>query len=168
MLETADTQAPAAPAINPAGMLPEDLALINGTQAPANDPLHTPISRLAGPTTQIPAPLTEEEEEARFTKRTIRKALDRAKKDPEIAVGIKWTKYPEKQMEMLVDMMGIDVEDIVAYYISKIDIEALRQKLESEIRLFIEKKFVEAEEEPVEPKDEKPKSAKPKPEKPKK
>lgn len=144
------------------GMLPEDLAIIQSQPAqPANDPLHAPMNQLVN---KAPAniALTEEEEEARFTNRTIKRILDRAKKDPEIAVGIKWTKYPEKQMEMLVDYMGINVEDIVSYYIDKIDLNAIRQKLECEIRLFIEKKFTETEEEPKEakPKEAKPKEAK--------
>ena len=155
-LPVIETQAPAS-AI--AGILPEDMALIQTQPAqPVNDPLHTPIGQLANktPTGHV---LTEEDEEVRFTNRTIKRALDRAKKDPEIAVGIKWNKYPEKQMEMLVDYMGIDVEDIVAYYIDKIDLNTIRQKLECEIRLFIERKFTEAEEEP---KEAKPKEAKPK------
>ena len=48
----------------------------------------------------------------------------------------------------------------VSYYIDKIDLNAIRQKLECEIRLVIEWKFTEAEEEP---KEAKPKEAKPKP-----
>ena len=136
------------------GMLPEDLVAIQGQSAQsANDPLHTPMNQLVNKAPASRA-LTEEEEEARFTSRTIKRTLDRAKKDPEIAVGIKWTKYPEKQMEMLVDYMGIDVEDIVAYYIDKIDLNAIRQKLECEIRLFMERKFTETEEEPNVPKKE--------------
>lgn len=158
-LPVVGTQAPTS-AVQVPGMLPEDMALIQSQQAqPANDPLHTPMNQLVN---KAPAGhvLTEEEEEVRFTNRTIKRTLDRAKKDPEIAVGIKWSKYPEKQMEMLVDYMGIEVEDIVSYYIDKIDLNAIRQKLECEIRLFIEKKFTEAEDEPkeVKPKEVKPKS----------
>lgn len=156
-LPAIETQTPASAV---PGMLPEDMTLIQTQQAqPTNDLLHTPINQLANKT-PAETMLTEADEEMRFTSRTIKRALDRAKKDPEIAVGIKWNKYPEKQMEMLVDYMGIDVEDIVSYYIDKIDLNAIRQKLECEIRLFIEKKFTEVEEGPKEtkPKETKPKS----------
>lgn len=116
------------------GLLPEDMALIHAQPAaPAAAPSAEAKATAGLNTARDPF----EDEDSKL----IRRALDRAKKDPEISVGIKWSKYPAKQIEMLVDLMGVDTEKIVDYYINKINLETLRNTLACEICKFIDNKL---------------------------
>jgi hypothetical protein len=63
----------------------------------------------------------------------VRRILKRASK-PAVTCGVKWSNFPEKQFEML-DMMSIDTEKIIDYFLQSIDLEALRE----EVKLGIEK-----------------------------
>lgn len=84
-------------------ILEDDLAIING-----NNRAQTPV------TVQKPVAVAPEEpvdEDSML----IRRLLSRGTK-PIINVSIKWDKFPTKQMDML-DMMGVDFDKIVDYYI---------------------------------------------------
>lgn len=65
----------------------------------------------------------------------VRRILKRASK-PAVTCGVKWNNFPEKQFEML-DMMAIDTEKIVEYYLQSIDLQALREEVKYGIEKYI-------------------------------
>ena len=101
-------------------MTEEDLALITG-QAPkgqASFAAHT----------QAIASVPKDEDVL-----LIERLLKRVSK-PAVTCGVKWSNFPEKQFEML-DMMAVDAEKIVEYFLQSIDL----QKLREEVKIGIEK-----------------------------
>lgn len=127
-------------------MTEDDIALITG-QAPkvqANfvDPTKAP--------TQAIAPVQKDEDVL-----LIERLLKRASK-PSVACYVKWANFPEKQFEML-DMMAVDPEKIIEYFLQSIDLQALREEVKYGIEKYIydyfgnEKEIVEFNEsfEPV-------------------
>lgn len=66
----------------------------------------------------------------------IRRILSRSQ-EPEITCGIKWSKFPNKQLEML-DMMGVDLDKIADYYIKKIDLQVIKDKIKKDISKYIQ------------------------------
>ena len=62
----------------------------------------------------------------------IDKALRNASK-PSFKVNIDWTSYPEKEIEMLKDIMGISKDDIVAWYLSQIQLDDVVKMMSNEI-----------------------------------
>lgn len=118
--------------ITESGLLPEDLELINGGGL-AVDP---GVLEVKPPVKKV-AEVVMEDEDIRL----IRRALDRAKKDPEVNVNIKWSAYPNKQMDMLVDVLGVDVDKIADYYINKIDLTTIREAIKEEITNIINRKL---------------------------
>lgn len=57
---------------------------------------------------------------------------------PDVDCKVSWKNFPTKQMEML-DMMAVDVDAIVDYYIKDIDLEQIREVVKEGIRKHIEK-----------------------------
>jgi hypothetical protein len=68
----------------------------------------------------------------------IRRMLSKASA-PEIDIKIHWDKYPNKQMIML-DMMDVDPVKIADFYISNIDIQAIKKKVIDGIKEFVNNK----------------------------
>lgn len=62
----------------------------------------------------------------------INRILSRVEK-PIVIYNIAWTKFPHKQLEMLIDMMGVEVSEIAKYFTNKIDLEEIRESLQSQI-----------------------------------
>ena len=67
----------------------------------------------------------------------VRRILKRST-SPDIDCKVNWKNFPTKQMEML-DMMAVDVDAIVDYYIKDIDLEQIREIVKEAIRKHIEK-----------------------------
>jgi hypothetical protein len=65
----------------------------------------------------------------------VRRILKRASK-PAVTCGVKWSNFPEKQFEML-DMMSVDPEKIIDYFLQSIDLEALREEVKFGIEKYI-------------------------------
>lgn len=85
----------------------------------------------------------------------VRRILKRST-TPDVDCKVNWKSFPIKQMEML-DMMAVDVDTIVDYYIKDIDLEQLREIVKEGIRIYIEKSMYikdQIEEKPA--KEEKP------------
>lgn len=82
----------------------------------------------------------------------VRRILKRST-TPIIDCKVNWKSFPIKQMEML-DMMAVDVDTIVDYYIKDIDLEQLREIVKEGIRNYIEKSM--HAEEQIEEKEGKP------------
>lgn len=74
----------------------------------------------------------------------IEKALKNAPK-PEIKVDVNWDVYPEKQIEMLKDVMEISEDEIISWYLDNIDmmelVDALKSAIKSRI-LYKEKSII--------------------------
>lgn len=78
---------------------------------------------------QTPSPATMNEA-------IIEKALKNAPK-PEIKVDIFWDVYPEKQIEMLKDVMEISEDEIIMWYLENIDMIEVVDALKTAIRYRI-------------------------------
>lgn len=70
----------------------------------------------------------------------INRILSRVEK-PTVAYNTAWTKFPHKQLEMLIDMMGVEVSEIAKYFTNKIDLEKIRESLQSQIERDIKNKL---------------------------
>lgn len=103
-------------------MTEEDIALITG-QSPKVQ------ANFVNPTKTI-APVQKDEDVI-----LIERLLKRASK-PSVACYVKWGNFPEKQFEML-DMMGVDAEKIVEYFLQSIDLQALREEVKMGIEKYI-------------------------------
>ena len=86
-------------------------------------------AQTSGPIMQTPSPATMNEA-------IIEKALKNAPK-PEIKVDIFWDIYPEKQIEMLKDVMDISEDEIVNWYLDNIDMVEVVDALKTAIRYRI-------------------------------
>ena len=62
----------------------------------------------------------------------INRILSRVEK-PTVVYNTTWTKFPHKQLEMLIDMMGVEVSEIAKYFTNKISLEEIRESLQSQI-----------------------------------
>lgn len=75
----------------------------------------------------------------------IDKAL--GKKDmPDLQVNIDWVNCPEREIEVLIDIMDINPDSIIDWYTSQIDVEYVANSLRSAVKDFINKKFAKQEE----------------------
>jgi hypothetical protein len=109
-------------------MTDEDRALLMGSPVPPQQPVQPTIHpNFSGTVTQGQG---ESEDDM-----LVRRILKRASK-PAITCGVKWSNFPEKQFEML-DMMAVDTEKIVEYYLQSIDLEALREEVKFGIEKYI-------------------------------
>ena len=82
------------------------------------------------PTTPTPQPTLSEDEII------INRILSRVQ-EPIVHTNIDWTKFPIKQFDMLIDMMGVDIESIAKYFVNKIDFDELKKTLTEEISHYI-------------------------------
>lgn len=104
----------------------EDRALLNeGTAV-------NPLEQVIVQPTQKAAEVVEDEDSM-----LIRRILKRAT-EPSIDCKISWKNFPVKQFEML-EMMAVDLEKITDYYLSKIDLETLRDVVKRGIYDYIDK-----------------------------
>lgn len=67
----------------------------------------------------------------------VRRILKRST-SPDVDCKVSWKNFPTKQMEML-NMMAVDIDAIVDYYIKDIDLEQIREIVKEGIRKHIEK-----------------------------
>ena len=83
--------------------------------------------------------------------RLIQRVLSR-QQQPSISCNINWTKFPQKQMDVLMDMMGVDLDDVCDFYISKIDLNDIRESIKRDIKTYIEIAMGYIEPEVIDPK----------------
>lgn len=102
------------PAFDPndpyAGILPEDIEMMGGN---INTPAQSPSSQSTPPTQPINTP------PATQNSMIIERALSKTEM-PDWNLSILWSKFPEKEISMLVDLMDVSVEEIAEYYINKL------------------------------------------------
>ena len=81
-------------------------------------------------TTPTPQPTLSEDEII------INRILSRVQ-EPIVHTNTIWSNFPIKQFDMLIDMMGVDVESIAKYFVNKIDFDELKKTLAEEISHYI-------------------------------
>lgn len=91
-------------------MIPEDINIANNKSlGNLADPLST---RTYGPK---PSPV-------RSNNDIIDKALSK-RSLPDINIGVDWLNFPEKEIDMLLDLMDVTKPEIIDWYLSQIDVE---------------------------------------------
>lgn len=113
------------------GILEDDMALISGT----NQNQQKAITRDQFNINAVKQQIQQENEDTML----IRRILSRGK-EPNITCSISWNNFPERQMEML-DMMNVDVDKITDYYINKIDLQVIKDKIKKDIEKYIKNKL---------------------------
>lgn len=126
MLETNDSQS---------DMLEEDMNLLQGN-------MHKqPVATQTPPVSQVVTPQPVESEDDMLVRRILKRSIA-----PEVECKVAWKNFPTKQMEML-DMMAVDVDAIVDYYIKDIDLNVIKEIVKDGIKKHIEKSLSPQDEE---------------------
>lgn len=123
-------------------MIPEDIELFNNTKSPGMpvpQDMHT-VEKI-GTALQNPVPntlSTDEgkdicEEDLLFIKRVLRTS-----DKPIITAGISWEHYPVKKIDILTNVLGVDIDNIVDWFIKDISIDEIRKSLKQAIVDYIE------------------------------
>jgi hypothetical protein len=107
------------------GILPEDMDMLtNPIATPKLGNIH------ATPTVTAPSvyarPLDVPIAEVNMNTAIIEKALKNTKQ-PDFILSLKWADYPEKQIEMLRDIMDIPADEIVEWYLDNIQFDEFVQ-----------------------------------------
>lgn len=105
--------------------LPDDMDIIYGNKT---------IKTTTSPT--IAVPNTTQSEEDIILARTLKKTAS-----PEVRVDVCWNQYPGKKIDMLTELMDIDVDDIVDYYVRQIDVDSLKVAWTAAVRDYVYKKL---------------------------
>ena len=80
----------------------------------------------------------------------IERALNN-KKDPKVHCDIKWKDMPLNEINTLIDMLGIEKEEIVEWYVNKLDINSIMEGVKNDLKEYIEKSLPsQPEPEPIE------------------
>lgn len=120
-------------------MTEEDKALIMGVTGELTG---SQVS-IQQPTNIHPKPVVlqgqGESEDAMLVRRILKRSTT-----PDVDCKVNWKNFPTKQMEML-DMMAVDVDAIVDYYIKDIDLEQIREIIKEAVRKHIEKSMCDEE-----------------------
>lgn len=66
----------------------------------------------------------------------INRALG-SKSQPNIKGEVAWRSFPESEIKMLIDMMGVKKSDIVEYYIDKISVKDIESVVKETIKKYI-------------------------------
>ena len=78
----------------------------------------------------------------------IERALNN-KKDPKVHCDIKWKDMPLNEINTLIDMLGIEKEEIVEWYVNKLDINSIMEGVKNNLKEYIEKSLP-SQPEPIE------------------
>lgn len=116
------------------GILEDDMALISGqatSQVSSQVNKEKAITRDKFNINAVQQ-LQQEDEDSML----IRRILSRSQ-EPKITCSVEWSKFPNKQLEML-EMMGVDLNKIADYYINKIDLQVIKDKIKEDISKYIQ------------------------------
>jgi hypothetical protein len=116
-------------------ILEEDMNLLQGNMY--NQPVITQNPSINQVVTQQPV----ETEDDMLVRRILKRSIA-----PEVDCKVTWKNFPTKQMEML-DMMAVDVDAIVDYYIKDIDLNTIKEIVKDGIKKHIEKSLSPQDEE---------------------
>lgn len=112
-------------------MTEEDKALIMGVTGGLKG---SQVS-IQQPTNIQPKPVVTQGQGESEDDMLVRRILKRSTA-PDVDCKVNWRNFPTKQMEML-DMMAVDVDTIVDYYIKDIDLEQIREAVKEGIEKYI-------------------------------
>ena len=59
------------------------------------------------------------------------------KKEPKISCSIKWKDMPLNEINTLIDMLGIEKEEIVEWYVNKLDINSIFEGVKNDLKEYI-------------------------------
>lgn len=114
-------------------ILPEDLNMINGSKSLGNLSI---INNTTSSDPIISIPYTQVDQNFAM----IEKAL--AKKSmPDIQVSIDWKNFPQREMDMLIDIMDVNEDEIIDWYVRQIDTNYLAECLKEVIKDHIHKQL---------------------------
>lgn len=109
-------------------MIEEDIALLNNPLKFSRPDKSSPLGNL-NKTNNEGIGLSEDQ-------RLVERILSH-QQQPSISCNINWLKFPQKQMDVLIDMMGVDIDNICDFYISKIELSDIRESIKNDIKHFI-------------------------------
>ena len=119
-------------------LLPEDEAIINKPHSFGN---------IASPQVPVITNGLATHEPVNVNNTIIEKALKGASK-PGFSINVKWNDYPEKQIEMLKDIMEIPSDEIVEWYLDNIQLDdfimAFKNAIDDKIRFGNQADCIEA------------------------
>lgn len=73
------------------------------------------------------------------TNTTIIERVLNNKKDPKISCDIKWKDMPLNEINTLIDMLGIEKEEIVEWYVNKLDVNSIIEGMKNDLKEYIKK-----------------------------
>lgn len=117
-------------------MTPEDYKLIQGQSVSLgnlNNSYNKDTSSTSVYTPTImytPTPMNAEKD---MNTAIIEKALKNTDK-PAFTINLDWINYPEKQIEMLHDIMSIDIDNIIDWYLDNIQLDDIISELKHSIK----------------------------------
>ena len=124
-------------------MLPEDMGI--GTSVPD----HTGIFLAGGKIFKDTAPKPEDQ-----IMDTSFLFIDKALKDKArmtVSVACDWSRVPVREIDLLVDVMGVSFKDIAAWYASQLDLQSIYDDAVARIESDLKKKYDKAKKEENKP-----------------
>ena len=122
-------------------MIPEDIEVFNKSSnngIPVPQDIHT-VEKIS---TALPNPVSNilstdeskdmDSEDLLFIKRVLRTS-----DKPKISAGITWENYPVKKIDILTNVLGVDIDNIVDWFIKDISIDEIRNALKQSIIDYI-------------------------------
>lgn len=110
-------------------ILPEDQHLIMGNPKPIGN-LYSQNNQQDSTNNQI-----------------INKALNK-KTAPKLAVSIEWKDFPKKELDMLIEVLDINKDEILDWYLNKIDINTIKSSIKESLINWLNKNLCEVVIEP--------------------
>ena len=102
------------------GMLPEDVALLKGLPLEGTGTVPIPANKQE----LCSNPYSQQSPNYAIIEKALKKT-----KGFEIDHIVSWPNFPTREIEMLVDVMDIDINEIVDYYVNSLDINTIRDDI---------------------------------------
>ena len=110
----------------------EDLkSLTTKTATEKEYPLSNPVTPQQNIYSGTVSSYQEIDEDQMLIKRLLKRAAE-----PTISCAIRWNNFPKEQIHML-DMMAVDDEKIIEYYISKMNLEDIKKSISESLRKYL-------------------------------
>ena len=110
----------------------EDLkSLTTKTATEKEYPLSNPVAPQQNIYSGTVSSYQEIDEDQMLIKRLLKRAAE-----PTISCAIRWNNFPKEQIHML-DMMAVDDEKIIEYYISKMNLEDIKKSISESLRKYL-------------------------------
>lgn len=110
----------------------EDLkSLTTKTAQEKEYPLSNPVTPQQNIYSGTVSSYQEIDEDQMLIKRLLKRVAE-----PTISCAIRWNNFPKEQIHML-DMMAVDDEKIIEYYISKMNLEDIKKSISESLRKYL-------------------------------